>query len=457
MVDRWVQAAVSPALLLLLVLGGLSLVQTLGPPRDPGSAAAAAGTSLHSLPAAAPAGRSATFAGSSASVSPVSTIEVGGRPYITALDLANGYLYVSTVLGTNVTVINGTSVVGSVTVGPDPWTPVYDSVNGYVYVPDEGGLSVINGTSVLANVSIADEEVDDLAVDTSNGFVYAVSEVTESSWEIDVINGTTPVGTISGVGCPFSLAYDPADEEVYADSILCLTNSDRLVVVNGTSVVATLSPGEGSVIGYSFDSGNGDLYCSTDGWVWVVSGTTALGNLSVGTDVWFGKPYMENFPTYDPVDGYVYVPNSNSSSVSVIAGTTVVATVNVPAGPNAVVGAGGLVYVADALANNVTVLNGTTGVANLPVGSTPVYETYDPTNGLLYVSNLRSGNISAIQTSLVRTTVPGSGGGSSTPSSVRNGGVYVLLGGAASGAVAALCGTRWGARRRKAPPRRAPA
>lgn len=58
----------------------------------------------------------------------------------------------------------------------------------------------------------------------------------------------------------------------------------------------------------------------------------------------------------------------------------------------------GNIYVADSGSNNVTVIADTTDtvVATIPVGVSPQYAVFDPTNGDIYVSNANSSNVSVI-------------------------------------------------------------
>jgi len=67
---------------------------------------------------------------------------------------------------------------------------------------------------------------------------------------------------------------------------------------------------------------------------------------------------------YDPSNGYIYVTNLDSNTVSVINGKT------------------------------------NTVIATIPVGQRPVGVAYDPSNGYIYVTNSGSGTVSVISTSV---------------------------------------------------------
>src|SRR2546427_1093821 len=58
----------------------------------------------------------------------------------------------------------------------------------------------------------------------------------------------------------------------------------------------------------------------------------------------------------------------------------------------------GYVYVANAGSDNVSVISGTTVVATVPVGDDPIGVAYDSGNGYVYVTNDNSNNVSVIST-----------------------------------------------------------
>lgn len=108
--------------------------------------------------------------------------------------------------------------------------------------------------------------------------------------------------------------------------------------------------------------------------------------------------------TYDPSNGYVYVPNSfpgypedhpsdyQAGSVSVVDGTTIIATVPVGQAPYSATydSADGDLYVTNVLSENVSVIQGTRVVATISLGdqiSSDVLNaaTYDSANGDIYL------------------------------------------------------------------------
>ena len=148
----------------------------------------------------------------------------------------------------------------------------------------------------------------------------------------------------------------------------------------------------------AYDPSNGYIYVTNyaSGTVSVIDGATntVIANITVGPAPWG--------VAYDPSNGYIYVADSGSDSVSVIDGATntVIATIPVGIGPVGVAydPSNGYIYVADSGSGTVSVINGTTVIANITVGIGPVGVAYDPSNGYIYVTNYFSGTVSIIST-----------------------------------------------------------
>ena len=151
----------------------------------------------------------------------------------------------------------------------------------------------------------------------------------------------------------------------------------------------------------AYDPSNGYVYVTNQGSnsVSVINGTTnsVIKTVSVGS----GPQGV----AYDPSNGYVYVTNLGSNSVSVINGAnnSVIKTVSVGSYPAGVAfdSSNGYVYVAICGSNSVSVINGTTNsvIKTISVGSEPDAVAYDPSNDYVYVANYGSGTISIISTS----------------------------------------------------------
>ena len=103
--------------------------------------------------------------------------------------------------------------------------------------------------------------------------------------------------------------------------------------------------------------------------------------------------------TYDPSNGFVYVPDGDSATVSVIDGVTPVATIPVGLGlVSAVYDAQDeTIYVANSGSASLTLINNTTVEGTVAVGMFPNYAAYDPADGYVYVPNSDSNNVSVVR------------------------------------------------------------
>ena len=107
---------------------------------------------------------------------------------------------------------------------------------------------------------------------------------------------------------------------------------------------------------------------------------------------------------YDPQNGYIYVTDRGSDSVSVIDPSTnkVIANILVGRFPLGIIydPQNGYLYVANFGSNTVSVIDPSTNtvIANISVGLNPMGIAYDPQNGYIYVTNSLSGTLSIIAT-----------------------------------------------------------
>jgi YVTN family beta-propeller protein len=114
-----------------------------------------------------------------------------------------------------------------------------------------------------------------------------------------------------------------------------------------------------------------------------------------------------SWATYDPANGFVYVPNYASNSTSVIDGTHVVDTLPVGTYPTSAVydSATETVYVANSGSANLTLINGTTVEGVVDVGYDPGMLAFDAANGYVYVPNCDSNTTSVVRGSGVVATL----------------------------------------------------
>jgi YVTN family beta-propeller protein len=117
---------------------------------------------------------------------------------------------------------------------------------------------------------------------------------------------------------------------------------------------------------------------------------------------------------YNPVNNNMYVANTESSTVSVISGSSnsVISSILVGRFPVSIayVPPSNKLYVTNAESNDVTVINGATNkvIRSIPVGGLPIGIAYNPSNNDAYVVNNRNNTVSIIDTSIdtVIETIP---------------------------------------------------
>src|SRR5918992_2882943 len=108
---------------------------------------------------------------------------------------------------------------------------------------------------------------------------------------------------------------------------------------------------------------------------------------------------------YNSANNNTYVANRDSSTVSVISGSTdsVIATILVGRQPVWIAYAppNNKLYVTNFGSDDVYVINGATNkvIKNIPVGNEPFGIAYSPSNNNVYVANTRDGTVSVINTS----------------------------------------------------------
>jgi YVTN family beta-propeller protein len=175
----------------------------------------------------------------------------------------------------------------------------------------------------------------------------------------------------------------------------------------------------------TYDPENGYVYVPDYGSanLTVLNGTSIVGSIRpLGTS--------PDFAVFDPVNGYVYALSEHSDTTTVISGTTIVATLTVGMYPSYAIcdSDNGYVYVTNAglmgQTSNVSIISGTSVIGSVAVGIDPYYPGFDSNDGLVYVPNYLSNNVSIINGSAVVGTVPASAPTSAIYDS-GNGLVYV--------------------------------
>jgi YVTN family beta-propeller protein len=145
-----------------------------------------------------------------------------------------------------------------------------------------------------------------------------------------------------------------------------------------------------------------------------VVGTASAGN-------------QPSFLVEDTANGWVYISDQGTNQVSILNGTSLIASVGVGYSPAGLAydTTSGAVYVADEVGNSVTVIQGTHAVTTIPVGMSPVCPVYDSQDGYVYVLNFQSRTVSVLNATAVVSTIEVGEGPTNAVYDPQNGYVYV--------------------------------
>lgn len=325
----------------------------------------------------------------------------------------------------------GLRVVGSAPVGFGPQLAMVNAANGEVDVANtqSGNVSVLQNAYAGPSFDVAANGTGpyDLLFNPVDTDALLTYHSYPSPHQVSLlccpgVLGGLPFGSVKGITSddePALGAYDAFDGLIY------LTDDGTTVgaaVVNASNETryATASTGAGPR-DLSVDAANGWAYVADLGSssVTYLSGLRSIGTVAVppllNTSTSLLHVGSTLFPMYyasqiafDPSDHEAYVADAGAAEVSVLSGSSSAVVANVSAGglPYSVAydPADGEVYAADVLSDTVTVLSGTSVLATLSVGAEPVDVAYDAQDGDMLVANLNSSNVSVLN----GTTVVGS-------------------------------------------------
>ncbi len=198
---------------------------------------------------------------------------------------------------------------------------------------------------------------------------------------------------------PISLIWDTVDGNIYVGTMPGSVNSldgDELNLVGTASI--------SSPIGLSYEDNPNIIY--------VLSNTTdsvyALNASTTEIIETFGVCCSPTSLAYDSVNGYIYVTESATNTVSVIdpVNGSSVGSVTVGSDPHYILDNGPYLYVANYNNNSVSVIDGQTNkvVQTIVVGSEPDSIAYNSFNGCYYVANYGSADVSEICEGSLTTT-----------------------------------------------------
>ncbi|MGB6501379.1 MAG: YncE family protein [Thermoplasmata archaeon] len=344
----------------------------------------------------------------------LANIGVGAEPEFAAYDSANNRLYVPNWGSNTVSVVQRTAVVATVPVGTLPFSATYDPSNQMVYVVNElsNNVSVLSGTTVMSSVHVGDSP--QFAVfDSSNLLVYVSNS---GSANISVIRGTAVIATVpvgSDPSAPVVASsggggggWDPAaDSPSVTSPVIYVPNT-------GSNNVSMIGGATGTIVLGSIPVGTGPQFAAWDpsnDWLYVPNhgsnnvsilnappALTVLYNVQVGHAPWSA--------TYDSKSLRLYVTNFGSNNLTIFQagiGKTIVGSPTVGTGPEfATPGPGSTdtLTVPNTGSSTVSLLSGLSVVQTLRAGLSPIFATPNPVTGYTYVQNFDSSNITVIGT-----------------------------------------------------------
>jgi DNA-binding beta-propeller fold protein YncE len=316
---------------------------------------------------------------------------------------------------TNVTAIQGTSVVGLIPVGTDPSSITYDPLYSTVLITNSqsDNVTALQATDPFASGvynsnSPVGVEPESVVFDTSDNLDYVVNSGSDNISIVDGDGNTMATVGLTTCSSPTLSAYSQATQRVY---VVCHSVSPSgtsgLVELNGTTVVKTVafSGKAGSLVAPVYDDQTHGVYVSDDAGsrLFIVPGDPLAPVPSPGGPAACGVGLDPYFPGFDPVNNEIYVPNFGSGNLSVVAAPcTVVATITFPPGAEPYAAAfdpqNNFVYVTDENLSQVYVINGTSIVATLSGGwfSSPRGISFVPVFAGMVVANYGSGNVTDV-------------------------------------------------------------
>lgn len=335
----------------------------------------------------------------------ISETTVSGNAYAIQLDYYNiNEIYVTDSISNYESVLNlsPSIIVTSYiydTMFQSPNTIIYDSLNGYLYVSnfESGSISIVSpvNDSVIARVNLGQGyNPTEIAVSSVNDHIYVIFSGTDKVGILNNFSLSRILNLSSGTSyyIPNTIAYDP---------------------ITGDMVISAYS-----------NSGYG-------GFLWIPTSTAIAKEnfeLYISNSSW--KPYAVSYDSYASTmfgtyesGGSAYIVNLSDDKSTLLTGIG-----NQVISDSTFSSLDGYLYVTDISAHSVMVYTSTFSFTTTAyVGSLPEYETYDPGNNLIYVSNSGSSNITVInaETNKLLNTIWVGAGPSDSAYDSFNGYIYI--------------------------------
>lgn len=253
---------------------------------------------------------------------------VGAGPDGVAFNSDNGCVYIANRDSDNISVYCGTTSSGSVALGFAPNGLVYDAADSCVYVLADGNITLVNDFKVIGSVLLAEASpYSSIAYSNGTGFIYVASPNLSVPYNPDA-NGTVTVID------DFSIeSVSQADPGPGTSGIVVDPQGEFTYVTNGGM------RGDGGVTIFygSFEVGSVDYqsshplydgaYDDFAGYACLVDPDWTTGSHpEAAVTVFDGMDEIQNISvgdgaasaSYDPINGFVYVSNTDSDNVSVI-------------------------------------------------------------------------------------------------------------------------------------------
>jgi len=279
-------------------------------------------------------------------------------------------MYVLNNFSNNVSVFRERTFLTDIATGEWPTDVASDPASARTWVTNlHSGVSLLQGTSQIALVPPAFEPYG-VAFNPVNGYVY----VSDLDSKVQIINGSQEVTTLNlvnpltgkGAGSMQPIVADPRTGLVYAASL----EYGRLYVIEDTHVAASVQIGWGPV-NMALDSVHGLLYVAH-----------SEPNADYPHDISVVDLDTLNVTFIDPVPGQINT--SRDVAVDPISG---------------------LAYVTNPDRDTVTVVKGTSAVATIAVGKQPWGIGINPNDGYVFVTNRESNDVSILRSGMLFDTV----------------------------------------------------